>query len=353
MIKPRELYSLIDYVSMLRLIPAIRLMRKWNQVTVEEFSQRFKHPLLRKSFRSFLSPILMYMFVHSAMDQKVSGYPIIGSLGISKLLVKRYCELGGILHTQSTVNKIIVENNEAVGLTLQDGSDLKGDIIISAMDIHSTFYDLLDGKYIDEDLHKAMNSLRLNTSRIQVSLGVSINPQKIPHSFKIILEEPVLIGTEKHNHIDVLCYSEDTNAAPEGKILFIVQIITRDYDYWIELRIEDRAEYARQKKNVADMVISFLENKLGMLRNKIEMVDVTTPATYYRYTNNWKGSIQGWDQENLFQANPFKKKNKTIENFYLTGHWVEPGGGIPTAFKSGRDVAQIICKNEKKEFKIE
>ncbi len=353
MIKPRELYGVIDYVSMLRLVPALRLMRKWNQVTVEEFSQRFKHPLLRKSFRSFLSPILMHMFVHSAMDQKVSGYPAIGSLGISKLLAKKYLELGGILHTQSKVYKIIIENNEAVGLTLQDGSNVKGDIIISAMDIHSTLYDLLDGNYIDEDLRKAMNGLRLNTSRIQVSLGVSINPQNIPHSFKIILEEPVIIGTERHNHIDVLCYSEDTNAAPEGKTLFIVQIITRDYDYWIELREKDRADYIRQKKNVAGMVISFLESKFGVLTGKIEMVDVTTPATYHRYTNNWKGSIQGWDQENLFQANPFKKKMKNIENFYLTGHWVEPGGGIPTAFKSGRDVAQIICKNEKKEFKIE
>jgi len=72
------------------------------------------------------------------------------------------------------------------------------------------------------------------------------------------------------------------------------------------------------------------------------MVDVTTPATYFRYTNNWKGSIQGWDLEKLFQGNPFKKQMSILENFYLTGHWVEPGGGVPTAFKSGRDVAQII-----------
>jgi phytoene dehydrogenase-like protein len=86
------------------------------------------------------------------------------------------------------------------------------------------------------------------------------------------------------------------------------------------------------------------------LTGKIEMVDVTTPATYYRYTNNWKGSIQGWDQENVFQGNPFKKQLNNLGNFYLTGHWVEPGGGVPTAFKSGRDVAQIICKKERKEF---
>jgi phytoene dehydrogenase-like protein len=350
MIKPRELYGLMDYVSMLRLLPALRLMRKWNKVTVKDFSERFKHPLLRESIRSFLSPLVMHMFVHLAMDQKVSGYPAIGSLGISKLLVEKYIETGGILHTQSAVNKIIVDNNKAVGLTLQDGSDVKGEIIISAMDIHSTLFELLEEKYVDEKMIQAMNKLRLNTSRLQVSLGLSINPQNIPHSFKIILENPVTIGNEKHNYIDVLCYDEETNAAPPGKSLFIIQIITRDYDYWINLRASDRVEYAKQKKDVVDVVISILENKLGALTGKIEMVDVTTPSTYKRYTNNWKGSIQGWDQENLFQSNPFKKQLRTLDNFYLAGHWVEPGGGVPTSFKSGRDVAQIICNNEKKEF---
>jgi phytoene dehydrogenase-like protein len=350
MIKPRELYGPLDYLSMIRLIPALRLMRKWNKITVEEYSKKFKHPLLRKSIKNFLSPILIHMFVHTAMDQKVSGYPVIGSLGISKLLAKKYVDTGGILHTQSKVNKIIVENNTAEGLILQDGTTVYGDIIISAMDIHSTMHDLLDGKYLDKETQEAMEKLQLNTSRIQVSIGVSINPSQIPHSIKIILEKPVIIGTEQHAFFDFLCYSNDTNAAPKGKSLFICQIETRDYDYWINLRENDRVEYSRKKKKIANLIVSILEKRLGSLRDKVEMMDVTTPATYYRYTNNRKGSIQGWDQENLFQGNPFKKQIKKIDNIYLAGHWVEPGGGVPTAFKSGRDVAQVICKNLNMKF---
>ncbi len=354
MIKPRELYGILDYISMVRMLPALRLMRKWNKMTVETFSERFNHPLLRKSVRCFLSPVLMHMFVHSAMDQQISGYPTIGSLGISKLLAKKYIELGGALHTQAPVNKIHVENNTAVGITIQDSTKVKGDIIISAIDLHSTVHDLLDGKHIDAKLQQAMKKLRLNSSRLQVSLGIAVNSQNIPHSFKIILEDPVTIGTgigaEKHNFIDVLCYNEETTAAPPGKSLLIVQIITRNYDYWINLRAMDHAKYTHEKRIITETVISILETKLGKLNPKIEMVDVTTPATYHRYTNNWKGSIQGWDQENLFQSNPFKKQSNTLGNFYLTGHWVEPGGGVPTAFKSGRDVAQIICKKEKMKF---
>lgn len=284
------------------------------------------------------------------MDQKISGYPVIGSQGISKLLAQKYVDLGGTLHTQTRVNKIIVENNKAKGLILQDGSNIQGDTIISAMDIHSTLFELLDGEYIDEDTRFAMEKFRLNTSRLQVSLGISIDPNNIPHSLKIILDDPVTIGTEEYNFIDVLKYDERTNAAPPCKTLLIIQLVTRDYDYWINLRLNDRMKYVEEKQNVADKVISILERSLGALKDKIEMVDITTPATYHRYTNNWKGSIQGWDQENLFQGNPFKKQLKGLENFYLIGHWVEPGGGVPIAFKSGRDVAQIICKARAQKF---
>jgi phytoene dehydrogenase-like protein len=34
----------------------------------------------------------------------------------------------------------------------------------------------------------------------------------------------------------------------------------------------------------------------------------------------------------------------------MAGHWVEPGGGLPAAAMSGRNVIQIICKKEKRKF---
>jgi len=45
--------------------------------------------------------------------------------------------------------------------------------------------------------------------------------------------------------------------------------------------------------------------------------------------------------------------NKTLpglDNFYMAGQWVEPGGGMPAAAMSGRNVLQIICKQDNKQF---
>jgi phytoene dehydrogenase-like protein len=39
-----------------------------------------------------------------------------------------------------------------------------------------------------------------------------------------------------------------------------------------------------------------------------------------------------------------------LEGFYMAGQWVEPGGGLPLAALSGRNVTQIICRADKRPF---
>ena len=41
-----------------------------------------------------------------------------------------------------------------------------------------------------------------------------------------------------------------------------------------------------------------------------------------------------------------------LKNFYFSGHWTSPGGGLPVAVKSARDVAQMICRNQNVSFRI-
>lgn len=110
--------------------------------------------------------------------------------------------------------------------------------------------------------------------------------------------------------------------------------------------------YLAEKSKIAQDVIEVLEKRIGNIKRKVEMIDVVTPATYNRYTSTWKGSIQGWANEKIFEKNPFKKELPGLSGFYMVGQWVEPGGGVPTVFKSGRDLAQIICRKDGIKFKM-
>ena len=82
-------------------------------------------------------------------------------------------------------------------------------------------------------------------------------------------------------------------------------------------------------------------------------MNIATPATFYRYTNNWKGSIQGWlPAKQIISPSPIHAELPGLDHFYLAGHWTMPGGGLPVAIKSARDVAMMICHKERIEFKV-
>jgi phytoene dehydrogenase-like protein len=85
-----------------------------------------------------------------------------------------------------------------------------------------------------------------------------------------------------------------------------------------------------------------------------EMRDVATPTTFVRYTGTWKGSFEGWmvTPETWSFGKIMRKALPGLENFYLAGQWVEPGGGLPAVALSGRNVIHIICNQEKKQFVI-
>jgi phytoene dehydrogenase-like protein len=100
--------------------------------------------------------------------------------------------------------------------------------------------------------------------------------------------------------------------------------------------------------------IDRLEKRFSGISDQIEAVDVATPMTYERYTGNWQGSMEGWlittKTMSMSMRGGMDKTLPGLDNFYMAGQWVEPGGGVPTAAMPGRRVSQMICKQDKKPF---
>ncbi|GAI45723.1 unnamed protein product, partial [marine sediment metagenome] len=61
------------------------------------------------------------------------------------------------------------------------------------------------------------------------------------------------------------------------------------YHYWNDLRKNNKQEYNQEKDRISKEVIEILDQRLGNIKNNIDVIDVATPATFKRYTNNWKG----------------------------------------------------------------
>lgn len=246
-----------------------------------------------------------------------------------------------------------MENDRAVGIRLVDGAEHHADVVISAADGHATIFDMLKGRYVTDKVRGYYKNLPIFPSWIQVSLGVARDLSDQATIVGYPLDEPIDIAGEKVAHISFRHFCQDPSMAPPGKSA-VVTMFMSDHSYWKELYKEPE-RYEAEKKYIAGKVIDQLERRLPGITKQIEMVDVSTPMTVERYTGNWQGSMEGWmlttdTMQTMMMGKGMDKTLPGLDDFFMIGQWVEPGGGVPAAAISGRSVIGMICKKDREKF---
>jgi phytoene dehydrogenase-like protein len=353
--KAPETYGPVDRLKMIfGLLPFMRQLKKWSSMSIQQYADQCSNPLLKRTFESMFIPETNVLFPILAivwMHKRTAGYPVGGSLEFARQIEKRYLELGGKINYKSRVAKISVKNDAVNGIVLDSGEEHTSDIVVSAADGHSTIFDMLDGRYIDAKIKGYYDSYETFPSYLLVSFGVARKFDDYPRAIILFLEQPLTVDRgAKCEGVMVRIFSFDPTLAPEGKTMITAMIVTREYDYWDNLKRTAPEQYKTEKNRIAEEVLELLEKRFGDVRSKVEMTDVSTPATFVRYTSNWKGSFEGWLRTPRVEFGGMRKTLPGLDNLYMAGHWVEPGGGLPVALKSGRNVAQIICEKDKKKF---
>jgi phytoene dehydrogenase-like protein len=352
--------DLLELAEMGRgMVPVIGPTLRWYGTSLAEFAQRFKDSFLRESLPLFFQfsppdfPMMLCLSTLAMMNDREAGYPLGGSLPIAKALEARFLSLGGALHYRSKVCKVLVDEDRAYGLELEDGEQVVGDIILSAADGHSTIFELLGGAYVDRKLDEIyQGGMSPSKSILQVSLGVAMDFSDQPPMINFPLAEPVWLGNLRHERLVLKHYCFDPSMAPQGKSALTLWC-EADYDYWKWLR-GDPERYTRHKEEVAEIIIQQLNQRYPGLRGAVEVVDVATPVTHERYTANWRGAFAGWAltrrKMSFMMGTGMPKTLPGLAGFYMSGQWVEPGGNVELSCGSGRDVIKDICKELGKPF---
>jgi phytoene dehydrogenase-like protein len=175
----------------------------------------------------------------------------------------------------------------------------------------------------------------------------------------------VLVAGEPRHEIAVKHFGFDPSLAPAAPLhkvaglptvgKSVVEVIIRsDYAYW--QRIYGRRVYDEEQRQVSQILLDHLEQWHPGINAEIEVVDEATPLSYERYTGNWKGSTCGWllcKETMPMMINGVPKTLPGLGNLYMAGQWVEPGGTVSMAAASGRNVIQMMCVTDDKEFRAE
>jgi len=355
--KAPELYGLRDKLAMTwGILPFARQFMRWRKISVGEFASQLRNRFLREAFASVAAdapefPMLALIMPLSWLNKKTAGYPLGGSLPFARAIETRVLDLGGSVQYSTRVSKVLVEGDRAVGVRLDDGTEHRADVVVSAADGHATIFDMLDGRYVNDTIQGYYDNMKLFPPLLYIGLGIADPLNDVPSTISGIsfpLSPPIEIDGKVRNRLTVQAYNFDPQLAPEGKSVLIVSIGS-DYDRWEELS-HDPERYRAEKEAACEAVIEALEQRLPGVRAKVEMHDVATPMTWERYTGNWRGSYEGWLPSGKNLMMQMSKTLPGLENFYMIGQWTTPGGGLPPAVSSGRHLVQILCKKDGREF---
>jgi len=324
-----------------------RIEESSNALTVEEYCRRFKHPAIQGGLRSVVPPYysafsLLWMLSQFSLGD--GNWPLGGSLDLARSIEKKFISMGGRLHYRNKAGKIMVRGNRACGIMLDDGTEVEGGAVVSAIDVHQTLFSLLDADRVPVRTRKWFETMRVVKPVVQVSLGIKGAGFDCPGHLLRELDKPVNICGAEQRAIDLLCFHDDPSLARPGATVMTC-LINTEYEFW-RLMARDRTAYEEEKERAAAWVINEVCMRVPAVRGCVETADVATPVTYERMAGVWQGAYEGWDFNRATCRVRFPRTLPDVKRLYLTGQWIKPGGGLIAAMTTGKETMQLISKEE-------
>ncbi len=320
--------------------------------SVARYARDAHDPMLKSVLANLFLPGVPVYFLFMILGMLADGQLglIDGScLDFVRAIETRYRDLGGEVTYRATVEEILVEGDRAVGVRLADGSEHRAGAVISAADGRSTIFQMLGGRYVNDKIRKRYDTWKTFRPLLMVNYGVAREFPDEPAYTTIRLEHPLTIANQVVKAIFLRVFNYSPKFAPPGKTVVQVELET-EWDYWNDLQGESRARYEAQKQQTAAEILDRLEAHYPGLSSQVEVTDVATPYTTWRYTLNHKGAWEGWLMTAEAMKTAIERTLPGLDRFYMAGQWVMPGGGVAPCLYSGRHVVQLLCRRDGKPF---
>ena len=307
-----------------------------------------KHPLLRKILQyplvflgtsPYKAPAVYSLMNHIDFEMGVF-YPMGGMTKVFKAFYDIAKKNGVKFIFNTPVNKILVENKKAIGVSTTKGNHM-ADIVVSNADYQFTEMQLLDKKH-RQFSEKYWSSRTMAPSGFILYLGIKKQFKELVHhnlffakqwkeSFEAIFKGQKLPQSPSY----YICAPSktDPSVAPKGCENLFVLVPTAT-----NLTLDEKTI-----KNYRDKIIKHITvtMKTKGLEENIVFERIFTGHDFSSIYNAYKGTALGLAQ-NLTQTAVFRPKTKSVKlnNLYYTGANTNPGIGVPMCLIS----SQIVYK---------
>src|SRR5262245_3375137 len=320
------------------------------------------------TFLGVRSPGTAYVLLHHYMGEidgafRSWGLSRGGTGAISNAIADAAREAGVEIRTETTVSKIIVKEDAAVGVVLQNGDYIIADVVSSGVDPNLTFLKMVGEEHLPHEFVEDVRRYKYRGSSGKVNLALDALPDFTclpgpgPHLRGAISISPSVDYMERayddakygrysrRPYIDMVIPSlTDPSVAPPGK--HVMSCFVQYAPYHLK-----EGSWDEHKEAFGNTVIDTLAEYAPNIRDIILHRQVVTPLDLEREWGLTEGNIfQGEvTLEQLFFLRPapgWAQYRTPIKNLYMCGAATHPGGGIMGA--SGRNAAMRILKETRK-----
>jgi len=303
----------------------------------------------------------------SGGEHELQGFygHVMGGMGsITQALAASGKKLGVEIRTSAAVAQIEVRKGRAGSVVLEDGSEIRGRMILSNADPKRTFLKMIAAEELPEDFLSAIRGIKMDGPCAKVNLvlaeeprftGTSPQASALERTFYTLV--PSLEFAERCYDIAkfgeipeelwvdcVVSSNADHSLAPPGK-----HILTCFVQY-VPYRLRD-GHWDEKRELLGDRVVKKIAEYAPNVPGAIIARQVLTPLDLERTYGLTEGNIFHGDLrlEQLFFMRPvpgWAQYRTPIHGLYLCGAGAHPGGGVTGA--PGRNAAMQALRDWKK-----
>jgi len=296
------------------------------------------------------SPGSAYVMLHHYMGDidgafRAWGFQRGGTGEVSMAIARSAEHFGVEIKTEAAVNNVIIKNNKAVGVALDNGDEFHSDIVISGLDPKQTFLNLVNENELPSEFVRDIKNFRIRGSSGKVNLALDGLPNftclpgdghhlrgamSISPSYDYLenaYDDAKYGNFSKKPFMDVILPSVlDPEMAPPGK--HVMSCFVQYAPYNINGGWNDE-----KREAFGDAVVNALAEYAPNIKDIILHRQVLTPSDLESTFGLTEGNIFHGELtiQQLFSLRPavrWADYTTPIRNYYQCGSGTHPGGGI-------------------------
>lgn len=292
------------------------------------------------------------------------SFPVGGSSRIVSTIDPVIEASGGTILVCAEVDEVVIENNKAVGVRMQDGNVLTADRVVSGAGLLTTYQKLLPSRVVQQHkLTDQLGKIKPSVSHGCLYIGLKGSPEELnlPKTNYWIYPDDADHDTCIERYLkDIdqpfpLVYisfpaAKDpdwSNRYPGHSTIDIITLLPFDkFVSWEGSRWKKRGrDYEVLKEKIAQRLLEELYRQLPQVKGKIDCYELSTPLTTQHFINYEHGEIYGLDHSPGRFRQKFLRPRTPIQNFYLTGQDIVTAGIGGALFAGVLTVAAITGRN--------